>query len=887
MGNARRGALVTTALAVSAVLATTGAAPAAVPTVESTSERVLQSVSVSMASDGTTTAVGGQVVRTDGDVEDAETTEETYAPQEVTDELPVRVLTAWRTAEGAGTDLSDLQGYTGRVAIDLTVQNLTVRPEVLTYDAAGSSREQAALVGSPLSITASASLGDLKADRVVTDHKGTGANVTNGVVGRDGDGTTVQWAALLAPPILSASSELSLVVDAKDFDVPTIDLSVQPGLVTDPSIGALVGAAFNPATSSELELQQRTIGLIGEVNTVLARASATIADVRRNLTSSAETLGSQTVADLQSSTASVTSNMSSLDAALQSLRADLSSTLEATGSSALAEMQQAVDAVDRMLGDTSAQPQTAQVRGTGCETTVADPKQAETVFGSLLQVAGQLDGYSRATEACKSVLQESITDIIGDLRVDADSCRTTTSLTCSLFDTRVAFDATAEKLRRDLKDALDALRPDLYEGAVEASDALVAQADRIKDITDLIDVRRKDLTKALYAAVDTLRTGEIFAALEDIEDALDDVHADAEQVADQMVAHQQSAQRAADVVCQLVDQRKLEAPEGERIRRELVDYDCGEPATPPVVSEELQRILAATDVDQGSAGAAQALAEARASTERAAVALESVMGVRDSDGDQRTLNELFEDLNAAFGVLDDKSGALRAEIEDIAALAGTVSTIGQQIDRGVDTAKGSVATTVEDASGEMVGVGGEATDELGQMFERSASGLSSSADTVVRDGRKTIDRQKSEFFSAQTQAGNRITETVERGLAQINSGVTSSTRDMEAATTLLTADLRKVLLDLGERRVDGGGLLGAMATNAATARTADYQLALAADASTAYANVRSRDVEGLMLRQAQTDAAMQMLSDLPAFRLDLPSGSQHRTVYSFTIGDGR
>ena len=40
-----------------------------------------------------------------------------------------------------------------------------------------------------------------------------------------------------------------------------------------------------------------------------------------------------------------------------------------------------------------------------------------------------------------------------------------------------------------------------------------------------------------------------------------------------------------------------------------------------------------------------------------------------------------------------------------------------------------------------------------------------------------------------------------------------------------------------------------------------------------------------LLRQAQTDAAMQMLLEMPAFQLDLPSGSQHRTVYSFRIGD--
>ena len=98
------------------------------------------------------------------------------------------------------------------------------------------------------------------------------------------DGTTqVQWATILAPPQIGPSATLTLVVDAKDFKHPSFDLSVQPGLVTDPSVGALVDAAFQPGTSSELKLQARTIGLVGEVNTVLARAGETISKVRTTL----------------------------------------------------------------------------------------------------------------------------------------------------------------------------------------------------------------------------------------------------------------------------------------------------------------------------------------------------------------------------------------------------------------------------------------------------------------------------------------------------------------------------------------------------------------------------------------------------------------------------
>ena len=176
-----------------------------------------------------------------------------------------------------------------------------------------------------------------------------------------------------------------------------------------------------------------------------------------------------------------------------------------------------------------------------------------------------------------------------------------------------------------------------------------------------------------------------------------------------------------------------------------------------------------------------------------------------------------------------------------------------------------------------------AEEELGTMFDQSARGLESAADTVVQDGRTTLKQQKFDFFEAQNEASNRISGTIEQGLGQINSGVSASTRDMEAATTLSRPTCARCC-STSVSAGSGAGLLGAMATNAATARSADYQLALATGATSAYANVRGRDIAGIMLRQEQTDAAMRMLAEQSAFQLDLPSGSVHRTVYSFTIG---
>jgi hypothetical protein len=106
---------------------------------------------------------------------------------------------------------------------------------------------------------------------------------------------------------------------------------------------------------------------------------------------------------------------------------------------------------------------------------------------------------------------------------------------------------------------------------------------------------------------------------------------------------------------------------------------------------------------------------------------------------------------------------------------------------------------------------------------------------------------------------------------------------MTAASSLLSRDLHNVLLDLGTRRVKGSGLLGSMATGAATANSAGYQLSLASRTASSYANVRKGDIAGILLRQAQTDTAMKLQAALPAFRLKLPDSATHRIVYSFHV----
>ncbi len=889
-------------LAIASPVVTADAAPAG--------QRVLQSVAVTMAPDGTLTDVSGTTVSTPSGSEEATSTEQTYSPQDVVGDLPVRVLAAYRTDEGAGTDLADLAGYTGRVEIDVTVQNLTMAPQTLTYDVDGSSRSRTALVGAPLTVVASTVLDGTDASAVVTpDTRSAGsrraASATNGVLSQAADGTTqVQWATLLAPPQIGPSATLTLVVDAEDFQAPDFDLSVQPGLVTDPSVGALVDAAFQPGSSSELRLQARTIGLVGEVNTVLARAGETISKVRTTLDSSAETLGTKTVADLESSATGVASSMRGLDGSVKSLGRELSSSLDSTRSSALAQLLQTVTTLDRMLGDTSMKPHAAAVRGRGCETSVAAPGAAASVYGNIVNVAGQLSGFADATDSCKTTLQRSILDSVGPADPDVDKCRTAESVTCALFGARASFGKIAEDLVKSGDKALTALEPARITDAVEAATRLSGNVDTVITTTSnllgaaplgRVNLKIQDVSKAL----DLVR-----GDAQDLRTVVAGVHGTAVSARGEVAAMTTQNQALAAELCTMVgdgsEPDTLSAQRVEGLRSYLVAQSCpdaggstrpiGGPGTPMESRISAQgaawdQIVAATDTaDRASAtGAALATLDGRIVAVREQLDLLKSSVQRDSGEVDRQIGDLdgnVKELQQARTSVVDTIGVVQQQ------QARAIADVKAAFESAAQDTSANVSNTVDPQIRQVTKRSQHSSETLGRMFDQSASGLNAAAGKIARDGASTLQAQKKSFAREQAAAGTRISGQVEQGLAGIARGVSSSTRDMEAAGALLTRDLNRVLLDLGDREVNGSGLLGSMTTGAATARSADYQLALATDRTTSYANVRSADIGGLLLRQAQSDAAFERQAALPAFAMDLPSGVAHRTVYTFHLGAG-
>ncbi len=862
-------------------------------------DRVLQAVNVEVGTDGALTAVQGTTVISSADGTQADSTSLPYAPQDVVDDLPVRVRTSYRTEDGSGTDLSDLEGYTGRVQIDLSLENLTTRTEQLSYDIAGASRTRPAVVGAPMTISAAADLGETDPASVITQRAGED-DVTNGVLSQGPGGITqVQWATILAPPQLSPTATLSLVLDAEDFTTPAFDLSVQPGLVTDPSVGALVENAFNPLGSAEMKLQADTIETIGQVNDVLAGAGDSITEVRTSLNSSTRTLGTKTVSDLESGVVQIAASMRSLDGTVQGLGQQISSTLESTGSSSLAQLQQTVDSLDALLGDTSQEPGTARVVGNGCTTTVRAAAAEGSVYDSLLQVAANLRGYAEANGRCESAVRNALAISLGPDADDIDEqCQPSTtpgrtnpfvdSVTCSLADTRGKFTGIAEDIRGSSVSVLAELDKAEIPDAVSKINALETQLSAtvtaiasIKQglpaggdaVIDLGDVR---------SAVDRLddRRGEVETAITSLRGVADD--------------NRDKNFALADQLCGLVtdsdpvEAGKLSRTTVESLRANLTDVTCEEAAAGTAVTlPGWDQVLTMTDIARDDTVLGKALSDFDVTYDQLVDAL-VIAQTANTGGTPGTVKQQLSDLFKSIPALEAERTKVKAAAGKLAeAESDTRREIESSIDDAADDAEAAGQGAVDPAIRQVSEKAEAADADVRDAFVASQRGLQRSAVDIIGSGRRTIAQQRGTLAKTSEGAEGAIQSNVRQGLGVISQTVSASTRDADAAGKLLRADLTKVLLDLGDPQVEGSGLLGTLSANAGGARAADFQLARATSAASSYANARAQDIGGIKLRQAQAEAAFKRQAQLPAFQVDVPEGVEHRTIYTFHLAAGQ
>ena len=931
-GGALGAALVTIGLIV-----TTSCTQTPEPEPVSTPVKLLQSVRVGLSpAAGVETIEGTTIsVSASGD-SSAENT--TYNTGDVVGELPVRVSLQYRAGEKSGSDLSELQGHTGPVEINLTLENLTVKPRVIEYDAAGQTRSDTALVGAPLTIAASTKLTGVRADDV-TAGSADGATGTNGVLSSTQDGAAVvQWATVLAPPRSGASTTLRLVADVKDFQVPSFDLAVQPGINTDLSADGVLAGAFSSGTGSEMELQRRTISLVSDVNTVLTKAGSTITDVRRNLQVTSQTLGVKTAGELRDSSSALAATMSDLKEQLKVLGTDLEASTKRTQSTTLSQLQLTVSAVDSMLGDTSAVPATAPITGEGCNAEVPKPGTAATVYASVLTMASQLDAYAKVSAGCRDIVAGAIQATMGPEDPTAEECAKQGSMTCSLYGSAVTVTGALLGLVKKGNELVADLQPQMVGGAIKDQEAAAGTLEKVRaDVASMLDAAGpsedyktalanvKEAIKSATASVAATRNAAAAARqrIEDLRQKLIDIegiaHGARNELGDSSLLNgsmMQQNQRIADELCQIADgdlprEGRLSAKDVERLRSYLTAAPCeptdaeGNPAqllNPPIgfkyaldarlkaQTAAWDAALAATDTTAPDQAIGQAFTTLGTSIDDIDAKLNAINDATKALDNAATGNVTgtkhdLEALNAALGDAIASSGRVGATL---AKLKEQQDGLGDKIKQSLGDVSAETAAevykTVDEQVREVAKIGDAGSDAVITAFNRSISGLQATSDEVVNDAGDTVTKQRDELLGRSGALTTALAKSTQSSLENIASSTSGSTRDVEGASALLSSSLNRVMLDLGDRSVNGSGLLGSMATSAAKADTADYQLALASQNAEGYTNIRSRDVAGLLLRQAQFKASLTAIDELPPFHLEVPAGATSQTLYTLKIG---
>jgi hypothetical protein len=437
-------------------------------------EQVLQAVNINLGSNGAIAKVESTDIRKD--LPGYQSTTMQYAPAAVAGSLPVGVSLSYLHNGVAGTDLSSLARDSGLVEVDVTITNKTVKPVELSYPVDGTQRSQQALVGTPLTVTATATLPKGSFGRIVQAAPGTtDPHTTNGVVSANDKGaTTVSWAALLAPPSLTPTTTFALVEQADHFALPTFDIAVTPGLNADPSVTGLLTRTFG-ASNSLLATQDQAISLVDQVNATLGAVSSNLGQIQSALSSTASGVGQAATALLAETGDSISASADQLSSELTDLQSTVGGSISSAGGSAGTTLAKTVAGLVAYIGlpnaDASGGGQTAALRhrfaGIGpaleCQVTTTAGATPTTLLGQLQQVATLLGQIGSTSTGCIQQTSANLAALIG---TPTTTCTPLpvgepTPVVCTIAATKAVVDADAGSVGS----GVSALEPDLTNAA--------------------------------------------------------------------------------------------------------------------------------------------------------------------------------------------------------------------------------------------------------------------------------------------------------------------------------------------------------------------------------------------------------------------------------------
>ena len=990
---------------------------------------VLQNVNLKLASNGNVSAIDTNNIYVNEQEHKSSSKTINFKVKDVINDVPVRVSTQYQSSKGTGTNLKDLNGYSGELTIKVTVENLTLKSQEVSYDAGGTKRTNQALVGVPFTVAGSVSLDNVKSNQIITSGDKTDDSATNGVISTTGDGkANVQWGAILAPPTSGASTSFTLKVNAQDFKAPDFDIAVQPGFASDLSGESVLNNSFNKNDANQVAMLQRTIDLVNNVDSTITSASSQVNELRSSLDNTSDTLGQDAAKNLQANSESLTKRMAELDGQIQSLKDDLAKTADGNKNQLISQLESTVNTMDTLLGDTSQVPNVSVSHQNGsCTVDRGAAGGGSSVYGNLVQLSQILNNYADASGDCQHALADSLRQTIGPDNPSPEVCRDGSSVTCSLYGASVTSQASLIGLVANGEKLVNDLQPEYLKGANKNYRALRGEVDNLTKYLQSDEGKKAirdhqqngDITESLKSSRRSV--DELKKTSDELTKALNSLHSKAVAARNDVSGNSNSIDQQnediANELCKLSVENggKLSQEEVDRLRSYLTSTPCGEtPRTPqrdqnnqnqgdqntpnnnqngnngnqnnqnqgnqdnnqntpnnnqngqndqngqggaqvtpqndptengqndqngqnqntpnnnqngnnanqggtPVVpaahrfaADKLQapegygqamderlnnqarawdEVIKETDLQNPTTPLAQnakgfsdqvnSLDSALSSVEKA-YAGEGDDQNRDRDDRQNDPNSLDEKLK----VLTSASDELGKNLDELSSQHSELSeALKNAFKDSADETSKNINNLISQEIRQVSAQGSAGADSIQNSFTSSIYGLAEASNVIVRDAGNSLEAQRRDIAGKVENLKASLDGVTQSSLEQLDARTGNASRDLAGASVLLADDLNKVILDLGDSRVDGSGLLGALKTNAAKAGAADFQLALASQNAQGYTSVRAEDIAAVQLRQAQFKASLEKLKSLPSFHLPDGGKAEVKVVYTFHIGD--
>ena len=990
---------------------------------------VLQNVNLKLASNGNVSAIDTNNIYVNEQEHKSSSKTINFKVKDVINDVPVRVSTQYQSSKGTGTNLKDLNGYSGELTIKVTVENLTLKSQEVSYDAGGTKRTNQALVGVPFTVAGSVSLDNVKSNQIITSGDKTDDSATNGVISTTGDGkANVQWGAILAPPTSGASTSFTLKVNAQDFKAPDFDIAVQPGFASDLSGESVLNNSFNKNDANQVAMLQRTIDLVNNVDSTITSASSQVNELRSSLDNTSDTLGQDAAKNLQANSESLTKRMAELDGQIQSLKDDLAKTADGNKNQLISQLESTVNTMDTLLGDTSQVPNVSVSHQNGsCTVDRGAAGGGSSVYGNLVQLSQILNNYADASGDCQHALADSLRQTIGPDNPSPEVCRDGSSVTCSLYGASVTSQASLIGLVANGEKLVNELQPEYLKGANKNYRALRGEIDNLTKYLQSDEGKKAirdhqqngDITESLKSSRRSV--DELKKTSDELTKALNSLHSKAVAARNDVSGNSNSIDQQnediANELCKLSVENggKLSQEEVDRLRSYLTSTPCGEtPRTPqrdqnnqnqgdqntpnnnqngnngnqndqnqghqdnnqntpnnnqngqndqngqggaqvtpqndptengqndqngqnqntpnnnqngnnanqggtPVVpaahrfaADKLQapegygqamderlnnqarawdEVIKETDLQNPTTPLAQnakgfsdqvnSLDSALSSVEKA-YAGEGDDQNRDRDDRQNDPNSLDEKLKSLTSVSDE----LGKNLDELSSQHSELSeALKNAFKDSADETSKNINNLISQEIRQVSAQGSAGADSIQNSFTSSIYGLAEASNVIVRDAGNSLEAQRRDIAGKVENLKASLDGVTQSSLEQLDARTGNASRDLAGASVLLADDLNKVILDLGDSRVDGSGLLGALKTNAAKAGAADFQLALASQNAQGYTSVRAEDIAAVQLRQAQFKASLEKLKSLPSFHLPDGGKAEVKVVYTFHIGD--